>query len=87
MFDMVRLDHFRGLVACWQVPAHHKTAAHGKWAKVPKEQLFAGILKKHPAKNFIVEDLGHITPAVKNFIHTKSTTNDSTKASIVLFSI
>jgi len=68
MFDIVRIDHFRGLVAYWQVPAQHKTAAKGRWIRVPKEDFFARLLKRFPTQAIIIEDLGHITPAVKTFV-------------------
>ncbi|HIJ67059.1 MAG TPA: 4-alpha-glucanotransferase [Planctomycetes bacterium] len=68
LFDFVRIDHFRGLVAYWEVPAHHKTAAKGRWIRVPKEDFFAKLLDSFPARAIIIEDLGHITPAVKAFI-------------------
>lgn len=68
LFDVVRLDHFRGFVAYWQVPAGHKTAAKGRWVRAPKEDFFERLLKHFPSRPFIVEDLGHITPAVRAFI-------------------
>jgi 4-alpha-glucanotransferase len=68
LFDIVRIDHFRGLVAYWEVPAHHKTAAGGKWIRVPKEDFFGKLLDRFPVQAIIIEDLGHITPAVKIFI-------------------
>ena len=68
IFDIVRMDHFRGLVAYWQIPADCKTAARGKWIKVPKEDFFSKLLGRFPARAIIVEDLGHITPAVRAFV-------------------
>jgi len=68
LFDVVRIDHFRGLVAYWQVPAGHKTAIKGTWIKAPKEDFFAKLLERFPAPTIIVEDLGHITPAVRAFV-------------------
>jgi len=68
LFDVVRIDHFRGFIAYWQIPAGHKTAVRGRWIRVPKEDLFEKILERCPAGSIIVEDLGFITPAVKAFV-------------------
>jgi len=68
MFDVVRIDHFRALVACWQIPAHHKTAAGGRWIRTPGNDFFRHLLKRFPSCPFVVEDLGNITPAVRAFI-------------------
>ena len=64
LFDIVRLDHFRGFIGYWQIPAEHKTAEHGKWMPGPKEDFFNKILKHFPNIPIIVEDLGHITADV-----------------------
>ncbi|MDH7500804.1 MAG: 4-alpha-glucanotransferase, partial [candidate division NC10 bacterium] len=40
LFDVVRIDHFRGLVAYWEVPAHEKTAVNGRWVSVSAEDFF-----------------------------------------------
>ncbi len=66
--DMIRIDHFRGLIAYWQVPAAHKTAAKGKWVKGPGKALFKKIAEQFPSSPIIAEDLGYITPAVKKSI-------------------
>ncbi|MHC4642792.1 MAG: 4-alpha-glucanotransferase, partial [Planctomycetota bacterium] len=68
LFDVVRIDHFRGLVAYWQIPASHKTAVRGKWVRAPKEDFFSKLLGRFPTRAIIVEDLGHITPAVRTFV-------------------
>ncbi len=65
MYDMVRIDHFRGLVAFWEVPAGSRTAKRGKWVRVPSEKLFREILKYVPACRVVAEDLGYITPDVR----------------------
>ena len=65
LFDVIRLDHFRAFVAYWQVPANHKTAAKGRWIRAPKESFFRKLFQHFPSCPIIVEDLGHITPAVK----------------------
>ncbi len=68
MFDVVRLDHFRGFIAGWEVPAWHETAQKGKWVKTAGQEFFEKLLKKIPADRFIVEDLGHITPDVAEVV-------------------
>ncbi|WP_038057400.1 4-alpha-glucanotransferase [Thermodesulfobacterium hydrogeniphilum] len=65
LFDFIRLDHFRGFIAYWEIPAGEKTAVNGKWIKAPAEEFFERILKTFPSAGFIVEDLGEITEDVK----------------------
>jgi malto-oligosyltrehalose synthase/4-alpha-glucanotransferase len=60
LFDMVRLDHFRGFEAYWEVPANEETAENGTWVKAPGKQFFKTLKKKFPAMPFIAEDLGEI---------------------------
>ena len=67
LFDMVRLDHFRGFVFYWQVRAGEKTAEKGSWVKVPSEDFFNQLLKIFP-RQIIVEDLGYITADVQAII-------------------
>jgi 4-alpha-glucanotransferase len=64
LFDMVRLDHFKGFVDYWEVPARDRTAVNGKWIKGPREEFFNTLLKHFPFLPFIAEDLGVITPEV-----------------------
>jgi 4-alpha-glucanotransferase len=64
MFDLVRIDHFRGFVGYWQVPAGHKTARQGRWVKAPAHDFFDCLQKTFPRLPFIAEDLGFITPDV-----------------------
>ncbi|MBN1360352.1 MAG: 4-alpha-glucanotransferase [Sedimentisphaerales bacterium] len=68
LFDLVRIDHFRGLVAYWEVLASHKTAMHGKWVKAPSESFFATLFKRIPFAAIFAEDLGHITPDVREAV-------------------
>jgi len=68
MFDMVRIDHFRGLVKYWQVPGKDKTAINGKWMPGPCEDFFKTLFRKFPDADLIVEDLGHITKDVRALI-------------------
>jgi 4-alpha-glucanotransferase len=60
LVDMARIDHFRGFVAYWAIPARHTTAQHGRWRPGPAPEPFraAGDLP------LVAEDLGVITPAV-----------------------
>ena len=68
LFDMVRIDHFRGLFAYWQVPAGDKTAANGKWVKCPYENFFNALFKRFTPQAIIAEDLGIITSDIKTFM-------------------
>lgn len=64
MFDIVRVDHFRGLESFWAVSAEAETAIVGDWLPAKGHQLF-GKLKEHLGKlNIVAEDLGIITPEV-----------------------
>ena len=63
--DVVRIDHFRGFAAVWEVPGKDKTAEKGKWVEVPGTELFATLRKHLGTVPFIVEDLGVITPDVE----------------------
>jgi 4-alpha-glucanotransferase len=63
--DMMRLDHFRGFVAYWEVPASHTTAIEGKWVEAPVRDFFDTLLKRFPFLPIVAEDLGIITPDVK----------------------
>jgi 4-alpha-glucanotransferase len=69
LYDMVRIDHFRGLVGCWEVPAGHETAANGRWVEVPAEDFFLAVLKRFPYAPLVAEDLGVITPDVREIMH------------------
>jgi 4-alpha-glucanotransferase len=63
--DVVRLDHFRGFAAYWEVPAEHETAEHGRWVEAPGRVLFTALKTALGVELPIVaEDLGTITPDV-----------------------
>jgi len=64
LFDIVRIDHFRGLVAFWQIPASEKTAVKGDWIKAPIYPLFDRLKQSCPRFNVIAEDLGLMTDDV-----------------------
>ncbi|MCK5884333.1 MAG: 4-alpha-glucanotransferase [Bacteriovoracaceae bacterium] len=63
-FDLIRLDHFRGFCAVWQVPHRDKNAINGSWYKGPGAPLFEALEKTLGCLPIIVEDLGEITPDV-----------------------
>jgi 4-alpha-glucanotransferase len=65
MTDFIRIDHFRGFAACWEIPFGDETAEHGKWVPVPGGQLFAALKKEFGELPIIAEDLGLITPDVE----------------------
>ncbi len=69
LFDIVRIDHFRGFVAFWEVPANEKTAINGHWVAVPAAEFFTALLEKFPTISLIAEDLGFITPDVKEIMN------------------
>ncbi len=62
--DLVRIDHFRGFSACWEVPADAPNAINGEWVAGPGEKLFVAIENAFPNMPIIAEDLGVITPEV-----------------------
>ena len=66
---MFRLDHFRGFVGYWEVHSSEKTAINGKWVKAPAKDFFTTLLKHFPDISIIAEDLGVITPDVKELMH------------------
>ncbi|GBD96531.1 MAG TPA: 4-alpha-glucanotransferase [Nitrospirae bacterium] len=69
LFHMFRLDHFRGFVGYWQVRSNEKTAINGKWVEAPAEDFFTELLKHFPGISIIAEDLGVITPDVREIIN------------------
>lgn len=62
--DIVRLDHFRGFEACWEIPADELTAIHGRWEEGPNTSLFKALKSALGDLPFIAEDLGYITREV-----------------------
>lgn len=65
LYDYVRLDHFRGFEAYWEIPFNAATAKEGKWAKGPDKKLFKVLIEELGEINLIAEDLGYITPEVE----------------------
>jgi 4-alpha-glucanotransferase len=64
LFDIIRLDHFRGFAGYWEIPAGMPTAEVGRWAPGPGESLFIAIREALKDLPIIAEDLGEITPDV-----------------------
>ncbi len=64
LFDVVRIDHFRGFESYWTIPAEEDTAIKGRWVKGPGKPFFVEIFKRLGKLDIIAEDLGDITPAV-----------------------
>ena len=62
--DLVRVDHFRGFVASWAIPAGSKTARRGRWLRGPGYALFRAAERELGRLRLVAEDLGVITPAV-----------------------
>ncbi|WEJ63125.1 4-alpha-glucanotransferase [Thiomicrorhabdus lithotrophica] len=63
-FDLVRIDHFRGLEASWEIDATEETAINGHWVKIPGEALLDVLQKDFPDLPLVAEDLGIITDEV-----------------------
>lgn len=68
LYDVVRIDHFRGLESYWKVPYGDKTAENGKWVKGPGMKLFKAIKEALGEVNIIAEDLGFLTDEVREFL-------------------
>jgi len=65
LFDILRIDHFRGLEAAWEIPATEDTAINGQWVKAPGKALLNAIKANLGDIPLIAEDLGIITPEVE----------------------
>jgi malto-oligosyltrehalose synthase/4-alpha-glucanotransferase len=63
-YDLVRLDHFRGFSAYWEVPASAEVAVTGEWTAGPGERLFDAVRSAFPHMPFVAEDLGQIDQPV-----------------------
>jgi 4-alpha-glucanotransferase len=63
--DVVRVDHFRGFAAYWEIPASEPTAIHGRWMPGPGRALFDAIRSSVGDLPVVAEDLGFITPEVE----------------------
>lgn len=68
LYDVVRVDHFRGFDAYYSIPYGEKTARNGKWVKGPGYDLFKAVKEALGERQVIAEDLGFITPSVHRLI-------------------
>lgn len=64
LVDRVRLDHFRGFVRYWEVPAGETTAENGRWVDAPGWEIFTQLARARACLPIIAEDLGYITSDV-----------------------
>lgn len=64
LFDIIRIDHFRGFEACWEIPASCETAIDGEWVTAPGELLFEQLINTFGELPLVAEDLGIITDEV-----------------------
>jgi 4-alpha-glucanotransferase len=69
LYDIVRLDHFRGFEAYWSIPGTEETATNGEWVKAPGKELFAALEAALGPLPLVAEDLGVITPEVDALRH------------------
>ncbi|MGH8292747.1 MAG: 4-alpha-glucanotransferase [Gammaproteobacteria bacterium] len=65
LFDILRLDHFRGFEASWCIPVQAQSAAEGAWMEVPGRALFTALQPELVSLQLVAENLGHITPEVE----------------------
>ncbi len=68
LYDVVRIDHFRGFDSYYAIPASEETAENGEWRKGPGLALFRTLEQKLGKLNIIVEDLGFLTPSVRQMV-------------------
>ena len=68
LYDILRIDHFRGLESYWAVPYGETTAKIGRWVKGPGMGLIGVLTEKFPNIQFIAEDLGYLTPEVRQLL-------------------
>jgi 4-alpha-glucanotransferase len=69
LFDLVRIDHFRGFEAYFEIPAGEKTAVNGVWIKAPGMELFETLEREFGELPIVAENLGNITPEVEAIRH------------------
>lgn len=70
LFDVIRLDHFRGFHGYWRIPAGAADARKGSWVPGPRERFFEAVARQIPEIRLIAEDLGEIDDAVRDFLAT-----------------
>lgn len=64
IFDLVRIDHFRGFIAYWSIPSEEETAVEGHWEKGPSDLFLSTLREQFPNLPVVAENLGIITPDV-----------------------
>ncbi len=69
LYDLVRIDHFRGFEAYWEIPGNADSALAGHWVKAPGDKLFTALRKEFPDLPVVAEDLGLITDEVIELRH------------------
>src|SRR4051794_1452480 len=70
LVDAVRIDHFRGFVAAYEIPERNRTARSGTWVRGPGRAVFDAVTDEIGAVPVVAENLGLITPAVERLRHT-----------------
>ena len=68
LYDILRIDHFRGFAGYYNIPFGHTTAREGKWSSAPGIELFRTVKAAFPKAKIIAEDLGFITPDVRELL-------------------
>ena len=68
LYDVLRIDHFRGLESYWAVPYGDTNAKNGRWVKGPGMDLVSVLKNWFPQVSFIAEDLGYLTPEVQQLL-------------------
>ncbi len=68
LYDLLRIDHFRGFASYFAIPADAETAVNGEWRDAPGKELFDTIKKAYPNGRIIAEDLGFITDDVRELL-------------------
>lgn len=68
LYDVVRIDHFRGFESFWAVPFGETTAENGRWLPAPGMDFVNAVKKRLPGLSFVAEDLGFLTPEVHELV-------------------
>ena len=68
LYDILRIDHFRGFASYFSIPFGDKNARRGEWLEAPGKELFDAIKKAVPSSKIIAEDLGFITDDVRELL-------------------
>lgn len=69
LFDVVRIDHFRGIESYWEIPASDNTARYGRWIPGPGIDFVTMLKECYPDIQFIAEDLGYLNEKVKRLVN------------------